>query len=61
LGRARDFAGKPAQTGLAGAAMILCDTNILIEFFKNNETVTQELHQIGFVELAVQPQSIRDN
>ncbi len=33
--------------------MILCDTNILIEFFKNNEAVTKELRQIGSAELAV--------
>lgn len=33
--------------------MILCDTNILIEFFKNNATVSQELRQIGSAELAV--------
>jgi tRNA(fMet)-specific endonuclease VapC len=33
--------------------MILCDTNILIEFFKDNETVKNELRQIGFAELAV--------
>jgi predicted nucleic acid-binding protein len=33
--------------------MILCDTNILIEFFKNNEVVIKELRQIGSTELAV--------
>lgn len=33
--------------------MILCDTNILIDFFKGNETVTNEIRQIGFAELAV--------
>ncbi len=27
--------------------MILLDTNILIEFYKNNARVTQELRQIG--------------
>ncbi len=33
--------------------MILCDTNILIEFYKNNRRVVQELHQIGQGQLAV--------
>jgi tRNA(fMet)-specific endonuclease VapC len=33
--------------------MILCDTNILIELFKDNEAVKNELRQIGFSELAV--------
>lgn len=33
--------------------MILCDTNILIEFYKNNPQVVQELRQIGPGQLAV--------
>lgn len=33
--------------------MILCDTNILIEFYKDNETVKQTLRQIGLSQLAV--------
>jgi tRNA(fMet)-specific endonuclease VapC len=33
--------------------MILCDTNILIEFYKNNDPVVQELHQIGQDQLAI--------
>lgn len=33
--------------------MILCDTNILIEFYKNNPQVVQELRQIGPSQLAV--------
>ena len=33
--------------------MILCDTNILIEFYKNNETVKQNLRQIGLPDLAI--------
>lgn len=33
--------------------MILCDTNILIELFKDNEAIKTELRQIGFNELAV--------
>lgn len=33
--------------------MILCDTNILIEFYKNNQSVTAELRQIGPTNLAV--------
>jgi tRNA(fMet)-specific endonuclease VapC len=33
--------------------MILCDTNILIEFYKNNAPVVQELHQIGQDQLAI--------
>jgi predicted nucleic acid-binding protein len=33
--------------------MILCDTNILIDFFKDDETVKKGLHKIGSAELAV--------
>ena len=33
--------------------MILCDTNILIEFYKNNPTITANLHAIGSGNLAV--------
>jgi len=33
--------------------MILCDSNILIEFFKSNIKVTQELRQIGEDQLAL--------
>lgn len=35
--------------------MILCDTNILIEFYKNNPQIVQELRQIGQAQLAVSP------
>ncbi len=33
--------------------MIICDTNILIEFFKDNEVIEEELKRIGIAELAV--------
>lgn len=33
--------------------MILCDTNILIEFYKNNTATVNELHQIGSQNLAI--------
>ncbi len=33
--------------------MILCDTNILIEFYKNNSKVIYELRRIGLDRLAV--------
>jgi tRNA(fMet)-specific endonuclease VapC len=33
--------------------MILCDTNILIEFYKNNIAIIQELRQIGSQNLAI--------
>lgn len=33
--------------------MILCDTNILIEFYKNNLQVIEELRRIGLNRLAV--------
>lgn len=33
--------------------MILCDTNILIEFYKNTAPVVQELQQIGQSRLAI--------
>jgi hypothetical protein len=34
-------------------AMILCDTNILIEFYKNNPATINELRQIGVGRLAI--------
>ena len=33
--------------------MILCDTNILIEFYKNNSQIISELRYIGLNKLAV--------
>jgi len=33
--------------------MILCDTDILIEFYKNNPKVLNELRRIGQVRLAI--------
>jgi len=33
--------------------MILCDTNILIEFYKNNPNIIAELRNIGLNELAI--------
>ncbi len=33
--------------------MILCDTNILIEFYKNNQSITDELHIIRAENLAI--------
>jgi tRNA(fMet)-specific endonuclease VapC len=33
--------------------MILCDTNILIEFYKNNASIVQELGHIGQDQLAI--------
>jgi tRNA(fMet)-specific endonuclease VapC len=33
--------------------MILCDTNILIEFYKGNSAIIDELHKIGLPDLAV--------
>jgi tRNA(fMet)-specific endonuclease VapC len=33
--------------------MILCDTNILVEFYKNNSRVIYELRRIGLNQLAV--------
>lgn len=33
--------------------MILCDTNILIEFYKNNRQIKDSLRQIGLQNLAV--------
>ncbi|MCB0181600.1 MAG: type II toxin-antitoxin system VapC family toxin, partial [Anaerolineae bacterium] len=35
--------------------MIVCDTNILIEFYKNNPQIVLELRQIGPSQLAVSP------
>lgn len=33
--------------------MILCDTNVLIEFYKGNPTIVRELRQIGVAQLAI--------
>jgi predicted nucleic acid-binding protein len=33
--------------------MILCDTNILIEFYKNNPQIIQSLQKIGASEIAI--------
>lgn len=33
--------------------MILCDTNILIELYKNNSQVIRELNRIGVNKLAI--------
>lgn len=33
--------------------MILCDTNILIEFYKNNPQIVQELRRMGQSQLAI--------
>ena len=33
--------------------MILCDTNILVEFYKNNPEVIQELHYLGQAQIAI--------
>lgn len=33
--------------------MILCDTNILIEFYKNNQDVVSRLREIGVPNLAI--------
>jgi len=33
--------------------MILCDTNILIEFYKGNSVIINELQEIGLSDLAV--------
>jgi tRNA(fMet)-specific endonuclease VapC len=40
--------------------MILCDTNILIEFYKNNEQIIVELRQIGVDSLAVSAVSVAE-
>jgi predicted nucleic acid-binding protein len=33
--------------------MILCDTNILVELYKNNPTVINELQKIGMNQIAI--------
>ena len=33
--------------------MIICDTNILIEFYKNNHQIVEELRQVGQDQLAL--------
>jgi predicted nucleic acid-binding protein len=34
-------------------SMILCDTNILIEFYKNTPYILQEFRHIGYTQLAI--------
>ena len=34
-------------------SIILCDTNILIEFYKNNQTIIQKLQNIGIENIAL--------
>ncbi|MEN0003532.1 MAG: type II toxin-antitoxin system VapC family toxin [Bacteroidota bacterium] len=38
---------------MAHQQLILCDTNIIIEFYKNNETVISELQNIGQENIAI--------
>jgi predicted nucleic acid-binding protein len=40
--------------------MILCDTNILIELYKNNEQIIEPLRQIGSMNLAVSAVSVAE-
>ena len=40
--------------------MILCDTNILIELYKNNAQIVSELRQIGIDNLAVSSISVAE-
>lgn len=40
--------------------MILCDTNILIELYKNNHAVTQTLRSIGVEKIAVSDVTIAE-
>jgi hypothetical protein len=40
--------------------MILCDTDVLIEFYKNTAHILQELHTIGQQHLAVMPSRKRN-
>ena len=34
-------------------SIILCDTNILIELYKNNQTIISNLHEIGEENVAI--------
>ncbi|MBL8089040.1 MAG: type II toxin-antitoxin system VapC family toxin [Anaerolineales bacterium] len=43
---------------MAPTRMILCDTNIFIEFYRNNEDVINELQNIGVASLSVSAISI---
>ena len=38
---------------MANRQLILCDTNILIEFYKNNATIVAELKKIGQSNIAI--------
>lgn len=38
---------------MAAKKIILCDTNIFIEFFHENDRITQELDYLGFDRLAI--------
>ena len=33
--------------------MILCDTNVMVELWKNNPQIAAELRQIGYAEIAI--------
>ena len=33
--------------------MILCDTNVMVELWKNNPPIAAELRQIGYAEIAI--------
>src|SRR5574341_226276 len=53
MGRTRYLVEKDSRRSLALSRMILCDTNILIEFYKGNSAIIDELHEIGLPNLAV--------
>lgn len=38
---------------MANQQLILCDTNILIEFYKNNSDIVNELRKIGQSNIAI--------
>ncbi len=38
---------------MANQGLILCDTNILIEFYKNNASIVQELKNFGLGNICI--------
>ena len=53
MGRSRYVIGIDPPESLAQTDMIICDTNILIEFYKGNHQVVDILRGIGIPNLAI--------
>lgn len=45
---------------MAAKKIILCDTDVFIDYFHNDEAITQELDHLGFARLAISAVSIAE-